>query len=153
MMIMARMHSRKKGKSGSKRPPTKVPPSWVKYSPEEVEQLVVSLAKQGYSPSMIGTVLRDSYGIPLVKRITGKSITKILKEHGLYSFPEDLMNLMKKAVRLRKHLEKHKKDKHNKVALLRVESKIRRLVKYYKREGVLPKDWQYSPEEAAVMVR
>ena len=151
---MARMHTRRKGKSGSKKPPAKVPPSWVTAKPEDVERLVVELAKKGYSPSMIGLVLRDQYGIPDVKAITGKKVVQILKEHGLApKIPEDLQNLIRKALRIRRHLETHRKDMHNKVALLRVESKIRRLVKYYKREGVLPPDWRYSPEEAAVLVR
>ena len=151
---MARMHTRRKGKSGSKKPPAKVPPSWVTAKAEDVERLVVELAKKGLSPSMIGLVLRDQYGIPDVKAVTGKKVLQILKEHGLApKVPEDLQNLIRKAIRIRRHLESHKKDMHNKVALLRVESKIRRLVKYYKREGVLPPDWRYTPEQAAVLVR
>ncbi|MCX8203629.1 MAG: 30S ribosomal protein S15, partial [Nitrososphaeria archaeon] len=42
---MARMHARKRGKSGSKRPISKSPPSWVTATPEEVEELVVSYAR------------------------------------------------------------------------------------------------------------
>ncbi len=151
---MARMHARRKGKSGSKKPPTKVPPSWVSAKPADVEALVVKLAKEGHSPSMIGLILRDQYGIPDVRAITGKKLTQILREHGLApSIPEDLRNLILKAIRIRRHLETHRKDMHNKVALLRVESKIRRLVKYYKREGVLPPDWRYTPERADLLVR
>jgi len=151
---MARMHARKKGRSGSKKPPTKVPPSWVNAKPADVERLVVELAKKGYSPSMIGLILRDQYGIPDVRAITGKKVTQILRENGLApSIPEDLANLIRRALRIRKHLEAHGKDMHNKVALIRVESKIRRLVKYYKREGVLPPDWKYSPDRAALLVR
>ncbi|MEM3922582.1 MAG: 30S ribosomal protein S15, partial [Nitrososphaerota archaeon] len=33
---MARMHARRRGKSGSKRPLSKAPPSWVKLTPEAV---------------------------------------------------------------------------------------------------------------------
>ncbi|HID09401.1 TPA: 30S ribosomal protein S15 [Candidatus Micrarchaeota archaeon] len=151
---MARMHARRKGKSGSKRPPTKVPPSWVTAKPDEVENLVVELAKKGYSQAMIGQILRDQYGIPSVRAITGKKIKQILKEHGLApQIPEDLMNLIRRAMRIRKHLESNRKDMHNKVALARVESKIRRLVKYYKRVGELPPNWQYSPDTVAVLVR
>ena len=128
-------------------------PSWVKYSPEEVEQLVIELRKKGYTTAMIGTILRDQYGIPSVKAITGKKITKILEEHGLApEIPEDLMNLMRKAVKLRKHLQKHKKDIHNARALIIIESRIRRLVKYYKSTGKLPKEWEYSPELAERLV-
>ncbi len=151
---MARMHARKKGKSGSTPPPSKAPPSWVQAKPEDVESLVVELAKQGYTQAMIGQILRDQYGIPSVKAITGKKIRQILKEHGLASeIPEDLMALIRKAVRVRKHLESHKKDKHSKVALIRIESKIRRLVDYYKERGELPANWKYSPETVAVLVR
>ncbi|MCS7134891.1 MAG: 30S ribosomal protein S15, partial [Candidatus Aenigmarchaeota archaeon] len=49
---MARMHARKKGKSGSKRPPMKTVPRWVSYKKAEVEKLVINLAKEGYSSSM-----------------------------------------------------------------------------------------------------
>jgi small subunit ribosomal protein S15 len=151
---MARIHARKKGKSGSKKPPSKVPPKWVEYSPKEVEKLVVDLAKQGHSTAMIGLILRDQYGIPDVKAITGKKILAILKENGLApSIPEDLSNLIRKALRVRRHLERNKKDMHNKVALVKIESKIKRLVKYYKREGVLPPEWRYSPEDAAILVK
>ncbi|WP_088334776.1 30S ribosomal protein S15 [Methanopyrus sp. KOL6] len=144
---MARMHSRDKGKSGSTRPPRVAPPSWVEYSPEEVESLVVDLAKQGYEPAMIGIKLRDEYGIPDVKLITGKKVTEILEEHGLApELPEDLLNLIRRAKRVREHLKRHPKDLHSKRGLQLIESKIHRLVKYYKRKGILPEDWKYDPE-------
>lgn len=151
---MARMHARRKGKSRSKRPPRTSPPSWIKMDPEAVEELVVKLAKQGYSPSMIGIILRDQYGIPSVKLVTGKKILRILKEHGLApKIPEDLANLIRRAVRLRKHLEVHKKDLHSRRGLQLIESKIWRLVKYYKREGVLPPDWTYDPSKAELLLQ
>jgi len=141
----------KKGSSGSKRPARKTPPPWCKYSPEEVENLVVELARKGYGPSMIGIILRDQYGIPLVKQITGKSITQILEEHGLApQIPEDLQALIKRAIRIRRHLEEHPKDMSAKRGLILVESKIHRLVKYYKRVGKLPPDWEYRPEKISI---
>lgn len=145
------MPKKEKGKSHSIRPVTKRPPSWCKYQPEEVEALVVKLAREGYPPSIIGTVLRDQYAIPLVKSITGKSITQILKEAGLaLTLPEDLESLIKKATRLHTHLEKNHKDLHNKRALQLVEAKIHRLSKYYKRKGVLPENWKYKPRIASL---
>jgi len=151
---MARMHARKKGKSGSTHPAVKQVPRWVKHSKEDVIELVVKLRKEGKSTSMIGQILRDVYGIPSVKALVGKSIKQILVEKGLYpEYPEDLMNLMRKAVKLNKHLSNHKMDIHNKRALQLIESKIRRLVKYYKRSGVLPKDWYYSAEKAALIIK
>ncbi|MEM0313519.1 MAG: 30S ribosomal protein S15, partial [Candidatus Bathyarchaeia archaeon] len=91
------MPKQEKGKSHSTRPVSKRPPSWCKYQPEEVEALVVKLAREGHPPSRIGTILRDQYAIPLVKPITGKTINQILKDAGLApSIPEDLGNLLKK---------------------------------------------------------
>jgi SSU ribosomal protein S15P len=123
-------------------------PDWVKMSPEEVEELVVSLYRRGYPPSTIGVILRDQYGIPLVKAATGKSVLQILRERGLApEIPEDLSNLIRKALKIRRHLEEHPKDYHSKRGLQLVESKIHRLVKYYKREGILPPDWKYEPDK------
>ena len=87
---MARMHSRKKGKSGSKKPSKKSGYSWMSYKPKEVEMLVLKLAKEGNNTSTIGIVLRDTYGIPDVKAITKKSISVILeKKELLPKLPEN----------------------------------------------------------------
>ncbi|HIE14572.1 TPA: 30S ribosomal protein S15 [Candidatus Bathyarchaeota archaeon] len=138
-----RLPKKEKGRSHSTRPISRRPPNWLRYQPEEVESLVIKLAREGNSPCMIGIILRDQYGIPLVKPTTGKSITQILKENGLApTIPEDLNNLLRKAANLRAHLEKHRGDKHNKRALQIIESKIHRLAKYYKSRGVLPEDWK-----------
>ena len=139
------MKKKAKGKSRSIRPISKRPPVWCKYRPEEVEALVIRLTKEGHPPNRIGILLRDQHSIPLTKPITGKSITQILRDAGLEpSLPEDFENLLKKAARLRAHLEKNQKDLHNKKALQLVEAKIYKLMKYYKREGLLPPDWKYE---------
>nr|AOZ56003.1 ribosomal protein S15P/S13E [uncultured korarchaeote] len=139
---MGRMHARRKGQSHSNRPPPTVVPSWTRMKAAEIEEVIVDLAKRGVPPSRIGLILRDSYGIPLVKRVLGVKLTKILEKHGLApQVPEDLANLINKARRIMRHLKEHGKDIHNKRNLQLVEAKIRRLVKYYKREGVLPPDW------------
>ncbi|MEM2740123.1 MAG: 30S ribosomal protein S15 [Candidatus Bathyarchaeia archaeon] len=138
-----RAHAR--GRSHSKRPISKRSPSWCTYTPDEVEALVVKLGRQMTPPSMIGVILRDQYGIPLVKNITGKSVTEILREHGLEpNIPEDLASLLKKAERLKKHLDVYKSDGSNKRALQLIESKIHKLAKYYKSIGRLPEDWSYK---------
>jgi len=119
-----------------------------------VEELVVKLAKEGHQPSMIGLILRDQYGVPLVKAITGKSITQILREHDQApKIPEDLFHLIQRAMNLRRHLEEAKKDLHSRYGLRLIESKVRRLVKYYRRKGILPPDWKYTPEKAALLIR
>jgi len=149
---MARIHARKKGKSGSTKPLRVSPPEWIVYDSKEVEELIVKLAKEGNSPSRIGITLRDQYGIPSIHQITGKKIGYFLRKNKLMSdIPEDLQNLIKKAINLRKHLEKNHKDKHNKKGLKLIESKILRLTKYYRGTGRLPKDWRYEPEKARLL--
>jgi len=146
---------RDKGQSHSTRPARAGPPRWLKLdmSPSDIELLVVELAKKGYSPSMIGIILRDQFGIPLVKQIIGKKIEHILEKHGIrVVVPEDVFNLMKRAVNLRRHLDEHPKDMHSKRGLIEIESKIHRLVKYYKRIGKLPADWKYDPETAKLII-
>lgn len=143
--------SKEKGQSHSTRPAKLVKPKWVKYTPSEVEELVVSLAKKGYPPTMIGLILRDQYGIPLARAVTGKKIVRILKEHGLApDIPEDLYNLIRRAIKIRRHLEEHPKDLHSKRGLQLIEAKIHRLSKYYRRKGVLPKDWRYKPGKISI---
>ncbi|MFX1321156.1 MAG: 30S ribosomal protein S15 [Promethearchaeota archaeon] len=150
---MARMHSRKKGRAGSRRPARLEKPVWVEYSAEEVENLVVKLARKGYSASMIGVVLRDSYGVPLVKIVTGKPISQILKDNEIEApLPEELSNLVKKALTIRKHLESNHKDLEAKKGLNRTESKIYRLIKYYKKKKKLPVDFKYDPEKIRTLV-
>ncbi|MFQ5839012.1 MAG: 30S ribosomal protein S15 [Thermoplasmata archaeon] len=151
---MARMHRRRKGKSSSKRPPAEKPPEWISMKPAEAEKLVLKLHQDGLQTAQIGIRLRDQYGIPSVKLLTGKSITRILVDKGVkMDLPEDLRNLMKKAVRLDSHLKEHHKDIHNRRSLELIEAKIRRLARYYKREGVLPEDWEYSRKAAEIQVR
>lgn len=150
---MARMHSKKRGKSRSKRPLRTSAPTWSDYSREEVVDLILKYRKEEYTPSTIGILLRDQHGIPSVKLSTGKKITTILEEQdeGL-SLPEDLTNLMKQAVNLRKHMEENPKDLHSRRGLQLCESKIRRLVKYY-RGKKLPTEWRYDPARAELLVR
>jgi len=153
---MARMHTRRKGQSGSKRPSTLLKPEWIEEekNAEWVEEKVIELAKAGNTPSMIGTILRDQYGIPLVKIITGKSVLDILRANDLTRrVPEDLRNLIAAAARMRRHLEENKKDYVSKRSLQLAESKIHRLSKYYRKQQVLSADWKYSPDQAAVLLR
>jgi len=120
----------------------------------KVEELVVRLAKEGHSASKIGIILRDQYEVPSVKQAVGKSIMQILEARGIkHELPEDLMNLIRKAVALHRHLARNRKDFASKHGLGLVEAKINRLAKYYVRMGVLPEGWRYEPEKAALLVR
>lgn len=147
------MHSRKKGQSGSTRPARLEKPVWVELSPDEVENEVTKLARRGHSKSMIGTILRDSRGVPLAKIVTGKKVSQILEENDFKDpLPEDLANLVRKALNIRNHLETNHKDLEAKKGLNRTESKIYRLIKYYKKKKVLAADFKYDPEKIRTLV-
>ena len=150
---MARMYSRKRGKSGSKKPVKKTKKVWLRYSDKEVEQLIIKLVKQGNTQSKIGGILRDTYGVPDVRQVLNKKIGKVLEEHKLKSqLPEDLIALIKRELVILKHLETNKQDVPAKRGLQITESKINKLVKYYKRKGILNKDWVYDREKAKLLV-
>lgn len=147
------MHTRGKGKSGSKKPLVKAKPSWLIYKPKEIELLIVKVAKEEKTPSQIGLALRDNYGIPDVVTITGKSITQILREKKLLpEIPEDLMALMRKSVNVGKHLEENRQDKTALRGLKLTNAKIQRLVKYYKLSGRLPIEWKYDTKSIRLYV-
>eukprot|EP01119_Soliformovum_irregulare_P013554 TRINITY_DN3622_c0_g1_i1.p1 TRINITY_DN3622_c0_g1~~TRINITY_DN3622_c0_g1_i1.p1 ORF type:complete len:152 (-),score=48.89 TRINITY_DN3622_c0_g1_i1:128-583(-) len=150
---MGRMHSSGKGISQSALPYKRTPPSWLKISGNEVAEHVTKLARKGLTPSQIGVILRDSHGIPQVKSVTGSKVVRILKANGLApSIPEDLYHLIKKAVIVRKHLEKSRKDKDSKFRLILVESRIHRLVRYYKKNKSLPATWRYESSTASALI-
>ena len=150
---MAKMHSRKKGSSRSRPPAVAKVPAWCDVSKEELEKTIMKLHESGQPSSRIGLTLRDQYGVPCTKLISGKSVTGVLKQNNaLPELPEDLSNLMRKALHVRKHIKANKKDVHNKRSLQLTENKIRRLVKYYHDSGRLAPEWTYSPETAEILI-
>jgi len=147
------MYSRRKGKSKSTKPIKKVKPSWLRYQKEEVEQLILKLAKAGKAKSEIGIILRDAYGIPDVKVIIGKKLGMFLKEQNLQKeLPDDLADLIRREIILSKHLELHRLDQTARRGLDLTESKINRLVKYHKARGRLPESWKYDREKAKLLI-
>ncbi|CAG9319030.1 unnamed protein product [Blepharisma stoltei] len=150
---MGRMHSKGKGIASSALPYKRAAPSWLKVSSSEVSEHIVKLARKGLYPSQIGVILRDTSGIPQVKSVTGAKILRILKKNGIApEIPEDLYHLIKKAVQVRKHLEKFRKDKDSKFRLILIESRIHRLSRYYKRTKKLPANWRYNSSTASALV-
>jgi small subunit ribosomal protein S15 len=146
------MHTRRRGSSGSDHPVAEEAPEWSDVDAEDVESRVVELAEQGLDPSQIGLKLRDEgvkgTPVPDVKLATGKKVTEILEENGAESeYPEDLRNLMERAVGLRKHMERNPQDAQNKRALQNTEAKIRRLVNYYQGD-TLDAEFEYDYETA-----
>ncbi len=151
---MARMHTRRKGKSCSKPPMVTENPAWVVLGTPEIEEIIVKMAKDGNTSAKIGLVLRDQYGVPDVKLATGKTISKIMEEKGVApSLPEDLSNLMRRAIALNVHLKENRGDVSNKRGLNMIEAKIRRLERYYKRNGTIPQNWKYSLSKAEIMLK
>ncbi len=150
---MARVHTRKRGRAGSRKPTSKKSPAWVTATKDDALKLVEKLAKEGRSEADIGRLLRDEHGIPSVNLLTGKTVLQILQEKNLAGqYPTDLLDLIKKAVALRKHLKLHTRDLINKRALSNTEAKIRRLVAYYRGKR-LPAQWKYDPDTAALLVK
>merc|ERR1712066_996938 len=152
-MGMGRMHAPGKGISQSALPYRRSVPTWLKLSSNEVKDQIYKLAKKGLTPSQIGVILRDSHGVAQVRFVTGNKILRILKRKGLApDLPEDIYFLIKKAVSIRKHLERNRKDKDAKFRLILIESRIHRLARYYKSKGVLPPTWKYDSNTASALV-
>jgi small subunit ribosomal protein S15 len=151
---MARMYAKRKGKSGSTKPHNESAPEWSNTDGAAVTELIVELGKAGHSSASIGTILRDQHAVPDVRSVLGKRISAVLSENDIGgSYPEDMMNLMRKAVGIIDHLGSgNHKDIHNKRALELTEAKIRRLAKYYISEGRLSADWKYKRDELRLMV-
>ncbi len=150
---MARMHSPGRGKSGSTKPLVDKAPEWSNTDAKEVTELILSLAAEGHTPTTIGTILRDQHAVPDVRLVLGKRLGQVLAENEITpKYPEDMMSLMRRALRLIDHLESNRKDRHNSRQLELTESKIRRLSRYYKGRGQLDTEWTYKRDELRLMV-
>ena len=142
---MGRMHTHNHGKAHSIRPIELKKPDWIKMESKEIEELIVKYAKEGMTSSQIGIKLRDQHAIPLVKPILNKTISDVLKENDLEpEIPEDLNNIVLRAVNLQKHLKENKSDNRNVRSLELVEAKVHRLSTHYKKQGIIPKKWKYK---------
>merc|ERR1711879_811662 len=106
-------------------------PKWLKATPEEVCDQIYKFAKKGMTPSQIGIVLRDSYGVAQVKSVTGNKIVRILKSV---------------------NLALNRKDMDSKFRMVLIEARIHRLVRYYIRAGQLPPSFKYEADKASAIV-
>merc|ERR1712066_867383 len=80
---------------------------------------------------------RDTHGVGKSHYLTGSKILRVLKSLGVApDLPEDLYFMIKKAVGMRKHLERNRKDRDGKFRLILIESRIHRLSRYYRKKGV-----------------
>jgi small subunit ribosomal protein S15 len=143
--VLGRLHTHNHGKSHSTRPIAMKKPSWITQNDKEIEELIIKYGKDGLAPSQIGVKLRDQHAIPIVRPIINKGITQVLDENDLkQDLPEDLSNIVNKAVGLQKHLKVHKSDRRNVRSLELIEAKVHRLSVYYKKIGRIPKNWKYK---------
>ena len=150
---MARMHSPGRGKSGSTKPLVDKAPEWSNTDPKAVTALIISLSEDGHNTATIGTILRDQHAVPDARLVVGKRIGQILAENDITpQYPEDMMSLMRRALRLINHLESNRKDLHNSRQLELTESKIRRLSRYYQGHGLLDTEWAYKRDQLRLMV-
>ena len=141
--IMGHMHGPRKVLSQSALPYRRSVPTWLKLTSDDMKEQTYKLAKKGLTPSQIGVILRDSHGVAQVRFVTGNKILRILKSKGLApDLPEDFYHLVEKAVAVRKHLERNRKDKDAKFCLILIESRIHPLARYYKTKRVLPPYWK-----------
>lgn len=117
---------------------------WIQLDEEEIIEKIIELRKAGVPPSQIGMRLRDKWGIPSTRDVLDKKITEILRQNDLEpEIPEDLRSLLDKGRKVRRHLWDHPSDKQNRRNFQLLQSKIKRLVKYYKDSGKLEEDWDY----------
>ena len=150
---MSRIHSGRKGRSGSHRPYPAVAPTWTTPPREEIVEEAVKLAKGGMTAAQVGATLRDAQGVPSVRLAAGRRLTPLLAEHGIKpELPEDLQALLKRVVHLQRHLETHPKDLSNRRGLNLMEARIRRLARYYRQHKQLPENWSYTSATAVLQV-
>lgn len=142
-----------KGQSSSSLPYSRNVPHWFQLTSDAVVEQIAKYARKGLTPSQIGVLLRDAHGVTQSKIVTGNKILRILKSNGLApEIPEDLYYLIKKAVSVRKHLDRNRKDKDAKFRLVLIESRIHRLARYYRTVAVLPPNWRYESATASTLV-
>ncbi len=151
---MAKMHSKKRGKSKSRKPRI-IKKTQEEYTDAQIKEKIIELSKKGTKPAEIGRNLRDEYSVGDVRaHLNGKRLNAFLKEENIsLEYPPDLLDLIKKAVGVRNHLKNNRTDRHNKVKLSHMESKIKRLTIYYIKEGKLSKDWKYDPQTAHLLLK
>lgn len=103
-------------------------PTWVKMKEPELKKIIAKLAEK-HSPSQIGLILRDQYGIPTTK-VFGKKLKMYLKELGIGK-NEDLENAQKKVIKMKEHLKSNITDRSAKHKLQKAQSRLNITRKYF----------------------
>ena len=140
---MARMHSDKKGKSASLGPLTTTVQTYMPKSIAEVKTEIIRLAHRGYTCASIGTILRDQYAVGCCEDILGMSLLVFMRENACApAIPDDLNALVERANNIRQHLFLNNRDKDAKYRLNLINSRLHRLVRYYKQKSLIPGSWK-----------
>lgn len=100
---------------------------------EDIEAIVIDLGKKGNSPSKIGIMLKEKYGVYKIKAL-GKKISKILKDNKI-PYEDDLSMVNKKIKNLEKHYGKNHQDKRAEREIVRYISLKKRLETYNLKRG------------------
>ena len=125
-------------------------PSWFKLKPEDLQKQVGKLAEK-YDALVVVVTLKDGFGVPQVRLVTGIKFLRILKKEGFApSIPEVLYFFVKRAKSIQKHLGKNRNDKISKFRLILVESCIHRCARYCRRVKFLPASWKYMSATASI---
>lgn len=103
-------------------------PVWLKMKEDELLKIIAELAKK-HSPSQVGIILRDQYGIPTTK-VFGKKLKKYMVELG-FDKNEDLDNAEKKVEKMKEHLKKNITDKKAKHKLQKAQSRLNKVRNYH----------------------
>jgi small subunit ribosomal protein S15 len=103
-------------------------PVWLKYTEDEVKEIILKLADKGLTSEKIGLVLRDQYGIPKTK-IYNIKVGQVMKEKNKFVEPS-ILNLQKKAGKIEEHCIKNKQDKKAGRSLIITKAKLKRVKEY-----------------------
>ena len=106
-------------------------PVWLKYTEDEVKEIILKLAEKSLTSEKIGLILRDQYGIPKTK-IYNFKISEILKEKEKFQEPTEL-NLQEKLTKIQEHYKKNKQDKKSERALIVAKSKLKKIKDHLKK--------------------
>lgn len=106
----------------------KTKPTWVKMKESDLKKIILELSET-HTPSKIGHILRDQYGIPTTK-VFGKKLKEYMKELGIER-NEDLENASKKVDAMKEHLKNNITDRKAKHKMQKAQSRLNIIKKYF----------------------
>ncbi|MFH1358505.1 MAG: 30S ribosomal protein S15 [archaeon] len=105
-------------------------PTWLKYTKQEVEAIILKLSNQNLTAEKIGLTLRDQYGIPDVKLFNLK-IKQVLKDKFVEPTTKNLDNKLQEII---KHYKKNKQDKRAERSLIITKAKLKKRKDYHEKK-------------------